>query len=81
VPITAFSGFTLLTGRKEEHAARKKLSDEVLVWLSVWSEVQMVCTWSSWCHCHPVISCFIQIQNASSFLVPSYPGCPGKRGH
>jgi len=30
-----------------------KLSDEVLVWLSVWSEVQIVCMWSSWCHCIP----------------------------
>ena len=28
-------------------------SDEVLVWLSVWSEVQIVCIWSSWCHCIP----------------------------
>ena len=34
----------------------KNLSDEVLAWLSVWSEVQMTCVWSSWCHCHPVIS-------------------------
>ena len=25
----------------------------MLVWLSVWSEVQIVCMWSSWCHCHP----------------------------
>ena len=23
------------------------------MWLSVWSEVQIVCIWSSWCHCHP----------------------------
>ena len=23
------------------------------MWLSVWSEVQIVCTWSSWCHCIP----------------------------
>ena len=23
----------------------------MLVWLSVWSEVQIVCIWSSWCHC------------------------------
>jgi len=30
-----------------------KLSDEVLVWLSVWSEVQIVCMWSSWCQCIP----------------------------
>jgi len=27
----------------EEHSACKKLSDEVLVWLSVWSEVQIFC--------------------------------------
>jgi len=26
--------------------ACKKLSDEVLAWLSVWSEVQMICMWS-----------------------------------
>jgi len=38
---------TLLVGRQEEHLACKKLSDEVLVWLSVWSEVQIVCMWSS----------------------------------
>ena len=31
----------------------KKLNDEVLVWLSLWSEVQIVCIWSSWCHYHP----------------------------
>jgi len=29
-----------------------------LAWLSVWSEVQMIgMIWSSWCHCHPIISC------------------------
>jgi len=50
----------------------------VLAWLSVWSEVQMICIWSSWCHCHPIISCFIKILNGSAFLVPAYPGCPGK---
>jgi len=32
-----------LLGRQEEHLACKKLSDEVLVWLSAWSEVQIVC--------------------------------------
>jgi len=30
-----------------------KMSDEVLVWLSVCSDVQIVCIWSSWCHCIP----------------------------
>jgi len=43
----AFSALTLLVGRQEEHPACKKLTDEVLVWLSVWSEVQIVCIWSS----------------------------------
>jgi len=38
------------------------ISDEVLVWLSVWSEVQVIYIWSSWRHCHPIISCFITIK-------------------
>jgi len=38
---------SLLVGRQEENPACKKQSDEVLLWLSVWSEVQIVCTWSS----------------------------------
>ena len=29
----------------------KNLSGGLLVWLSVWIEVQ-TCIWSSWCHCH-----------------------------
>jgi len=37
---------TLLVGRQEEHPACKN-NAEVLVWLSVWSEVQIVCIWSS----------------------------------
>jgi len=65
---------TRLVGRQEEHLACKKLSDEVLVWLSVYSKVQMLCIWSSWCHCHPIISCFITILNGLTF-----PGCPGKK--
>jgi len=31
----------------------EKMSDGVLVWLSAWSELQIVCIWSSWCHCIP----------------------------
>jgi len=45
--IIAFSAFTLLVGHQEEHTACKKLSDDELLWLSVWSEVQMICIWSS----------------------------------
>jgi len=56
----------------------KNLSDEVLLLLSVWSEVLVICIWSSWCLCHPDISCFIKIQNGFTFLVPDYSGCPGK---
>jgi len=47
----AFSALTLLVGRQEGHPACKKLNDGVLVWLSVWSEMQ-TCIWPSWCHCH-----------------------------
>jgi len=38
------SALTLLIGRLEGHPACKKLSGEVLVWLSIWSEVQ-TCIW------------------------------------
>ena len=33
---------------------------------------------SSWCHCHPVISCFVKIQIGLTFPVPAYQGCLGK---
>ena len=50
----------------------------MLAWLSVGNEVQMIYIWSSWWHCHPVVSCFMKIKIALVFLVPAYPGCPGK---
>jgi len=54
-------------GGREGHPACKNLSGEVLTWLSVWSEVQMICIWSSWYHCHPIISCCSKIQNGLPF--------------
>ena len=45
----------------------KNLSDVMLAWLSVWSEKQMICMWYSWYHCHPIVSCFIKIQNGFIF--------------
>jgi len=42
----AFSALMLLVGQQEGHLACKKLSDGVLVWLSVWTEVQ-TCIWAS----------------------------------
>jgi len=44
-----------------EYLACKQLSDEALAWFSGCSEVQMICMWSSWCHCHS-ISRFVKIQ-------------------
>ena len=38
--LVAFSALTLLVGQQEGHPACKKLSGGVLVWLSVWREVQ-----------------------------------------
>jgi len=44
--VLAFSALTLFVGRQEGYPACKKLSGEVLAWLSVWSEVQ-ACIWPS----------------------------------
>jgi len=76
IPI-AFSSLTLLVRGQEKHLGCKmKWSSAGII--SVWSEVQIICIWFSWCHCHPIISCFIEIQNGFTFLMPAYPGCPGK---
>ena len=42
----AFIALMLLVGRQEGHPACKKLSDRVLAWLSVLSDVQ-TCIWPS----------------------------------
>jgi len=49
------------------NAWRINCFDEVLAWLYVWSEVQMICIWPGWCHCHPIISCFIEMQSGLPF--------------
>jgi len=41
-----FSDVTLLVGHQEEQLICKKMIDELLVWLYVWSEMQMICIWS-----------------------------------
>jgi len=45
--VYSFSALTLLAGHQEEHLAYKNLSDEVLMLLSLWSEVQIVRIWPS----------------------------------
>ena len=39
----------------------------------------MIYVCSSWCHCQPIMSCFIKIHNGLTFLIQAYPGCPGKK--
>jgi len=65
--VNDFSALTLLIGRQEGRPACKKLSGEVLAWLSVWGEVQMICIWSSWCHCYPITFCSRKSQNCLPF--------------
>jgi len=43
----AFNALTLMVGGLEEHPACKTLSDELMEWISVWSEMQMICMFSS----------------------------------
>ena len=43
----AFNALTLLVEHKEEHPACKTVTDKMLSWLSVWSEVQMISMWST----------------------------------
>jgi len=56
----------------------KKSSDEVLAWLSVCSEVQMICMWSSWCHCHPPSLALWKSRMVLPFWYTGLPDCPGK---
>jgi len=43
---TYMSVFYTVGSASERASGLQKLSDEVLAWLSVWSEVQMICIWS-----------------------------------
>ena len=65
----AFSVLMLFVGWQEEHPACK--SWVVRFWhdylSGLWSEVHMICIWFGWCHRHPIISCFIKIQNGLPF--------------
>jgi len=75
----AISVLTLLLGHQEKHPACTKLSDEVLAWLSVCSEVQMTCIWFKY-HCDPIISCFIKIQTGYNLSGAGLPRLSWKRG-
>jgi len=74
----AFTALTLLVEQQSGHPACKKLSGEVLAWLSVWSEVQ-TCIWPNLMPLPLAIACFIKIQIGFTFLVLAHPGSPRQR--
>jgi len=70
----AFSALALLVGWQEGPLACKKLSYEVLAWLSVWGKV-WICIWPSWFHCH---SLSLASLKSRLVLVLAYSGNPGQ---
>ena len=74
----AFSALTLLVGRQEGHPACKKLSSEVLAWLSCLergADLHMAQLMTL-----PLtVSCSSKIQIGFTFLVPAHLGSPGHR--
>ena len=73
----AFSALTLLVGRQEGHPACKKTE-----W---WGAGMVICLeWGADLHMAQLmplpltVSCSSKIQIGFTFLVPAYPGCPGK---
>jgi len=55
----------------------KELNGKVLAWLSVWSEIQMICV-VQLMPLPPLSSVTPVKSRMFTFLVPAYPGCPGK---
>jgi len=73
---TAFSALTLLVGRQEGHPTCKKQwwDTGVVICLERGADLHMV-------QLMPLpltVSCTSKIQIGFTFLVPAYPGCPGK---
>jgi len=70
-----FSALTLLVGQQEGHPACKKPSGGVLVWLSVWCEVQ-TCIWPSSPADATATHCLLLQYSTDWFYF--HPGSPGK---
>ena len=68
----------LLVGRQEGHLACKKVSGGVMAWLFVRSNVQ-ICIWPQLMPLPLTVSYSNKSQIGFTFLVPAYPGSPGKR--
>jgi len=69
-----YSGLTLLGARKSIRPVT--LSDEVLTLLSVWSKLQIVCLWSSWCHVIPKPHRLLPHLNPDWFYLSGTTGLP-----
>ena len=76
----AFSALTLLVGCQQGHPARKNLTAEVLVRLSSAAKCKQLAYGSADATATPIICYLVTILNGLSFLVPAYPGFPGKGG-
>ena len=77
--LNAFSASDTVGWASGGASGLSELSDEVLVWLSAWSQVQIVCTWFGQCHCHlkapaSLASLKSRMFFIKVFLVPVYPG-------
>ena len=74
----AFSALTLLVGRQEGHPACKKLewwSTGMVIGLDRDADLHM----AQLMPLQLTVSCSSKIQIGFTFLVPAYPGCPGKK--
>ena len=73
----AFSALTLLVGRQEGHPACKKTEwwgTGVVICLERGADLHM----AKLMPLPLTVSCSSKIQIGFTFLVPAYPGCPGK---
>jgi len=77
--IISITDLTLLIGLQKGHLACKKLSDWVLSWLSVWSEVQTCIIIAQLMPLPLTVSFVSKIQIGFTFLVPAHLGSPGQR--
>ena len=75
--VIAFSALMLLVGQLEEHLMCNKPSDEVLGWLSVWTEVQLLVYGPAGAIATPSSLASAKFE-WFILLIPVYTGCPGK---
>ena len=77
ITLCAFSALTLLVGRQEGHPACKKTEPwgaGVVICLERGADLHM----SQLMPLPLTVSCYSKIQIGFTFLVPAYPGSPGK---